>query len=68
MDLGFPSPLVGDSRLGRRVLVREGVNVVAGQERDDMTRNRVTLLGEGRLALTVDQPTAWAVVELEPIS
>jgi HK97 family phage major capsid protein len=60
--------LVGDSRLGGRVLVREGVNVIAGQEQDDMTRNRVTLLGEGRFGLTVDQPSAWAVVELEAVS
>jgi hypothetical protein len=56
--------LVGDTRLGARVLVREGVNVVAGQESDDLIRNRVTLLGEGRYGLAVDQPSAFCAVDL----
>jgi hypothetical protein len=56
--------LVGDTRLGGRVLVREGVSVVAGQESDDLIRNRVTLLGEGRFGLEVDQPSAFCAVDL----
>lgn len=63
---GLPqgSALVGDTRLGARALIREGVSVVAGQEADDLTRNLVTLLGEARLGLAVDQPSAWVEVAL----
>ena len=55
--------LVGDAALGATVFVREGVNVTASDsDQDDFTRNRVTLLGEGRFALAVWQPSAFAVV------
>jgi hypothetical protein len=52
--------LVGDSRVGARVGVRQGIGLVAGQDQDDMTRNRVTILVEGRWTPLVTVPTAFA--------
>lgn len=57
--------LVGDTRLGGRILVREGVNViVSDSDQDDFTRNNVTLLGEMRGDVIVEQPAAWCTVDL----
>jgi HK97 family phage major capsid protein len=56
--------LVGDFTLGARVYVREGVNVTIGNDSDDFTRNRVTMLGEGRFGLAVYQPAAFAYIPL----
>src|SRR4051812_7032931 len=66
-SLGIPqgSALVIDTRLALRLHVREGVHVVIGQESDDLVRNMATLLGEGRWAVTVEQPGAAALVHLE---
>ena len=59
------SVLVGDATRGATLFVREGVNVIASDsDQDDFVRNRVTLLGEGRFALAVWQPAAFAVVDL----
>lgn len=56
--------LIGDTTIGATVFVREGVNVTASDaDQDDFTRNRVTLLGEGRFALAIWQPSAFAEVE-----
>jgi hypothetical protein len=55
--------LVGDTRLGRRILVRSGISVVVSvSDQDDFVRKRATLLREGRFGLTVYQPTAWSAV------
>lgn len=58
-------------RPGRRhdhrlhLFVREGVTVlISDSDQDDFVRNRVTLLGEGRFALAVWQPSAFARVNL----
>ncbi len=57
--------LVGDTRGSIQVLVREGVNVlVSDSDQDDFLRNRVTLLGEGRFGLRIEQPAAWCAVDL----
>lgn len=67
--VGMPqgTALVGDTRLGARLHVREGVHVIiSDSDADDFTRNRATLLAEGRWALTVDQPNAWAQVHVVP--
>jgi len=57
--------LVGDFTLGATLFVREGVTVIASDsDQDDFLRNVVTLLGEGRFALAVWQPSAFAVVDL----
>ena len=53
--------LVGDSRVGARLGVRQGIGLVAGQESDDLVRNRVTILVEGRWTPLVTVPTAFAV-------
>ena len=58
--------LVGDSRVGARLGVRQGIGLVAGQEQDDMTRNRVTILVEGRWTPLVYVPSAFAVHDLTP--
>jgi HK97 family phage major capsid protein len=59
--------LVGDFTLGATLFVREGVNVLTSDsDQDDFTRNRVTLLGEGRFACALFQPSAFAIVNLEP--
>ena len=54
------SALIGSFAEGAILWIREAVNVVIGMESDDLIRNRVTLLGEMRAALTVIQPTAFA--------
>lgn len=55
--------LVGDFTLGTTVFVREAPNLrVSDSDQDDFTRNRTTLLGEGRFALAIWQPAAFAVV------
>ena len=56
--------LVGDFSAGCHLWVREGVSVVAGLDSDDFTRNRVTLLGEGRFGVTVNVPSYFTVVHL----
>ncbi|MDA0179024.1 phage major capsid protein [Solirubrobacter phytolaccae] len=60
------SALVGDAARGATVWVREGVQVLASDsDQDDFVRNRVTLLGEGRFALSVWEPAAFAVVRFK---
>jgi hypothetical protein len=50
---------------GATLFVREAVQVIASDsDQDDFVRNRVTLLGEGRFALAIWQPSAFAVVDL----
>ena len=56
--------LVGSFAEGAVLWIREAVNVVLGMESDDLIRNRITLLGEMRAALTVIQPTAFAIVDM----
>lgn len=57
--------LVGDATIGCTLFVREGVNVImSDSDQDDFVRNRVTLLGEGRFALAVWAPSAFARVRL----
>lgn len=57
--------LVGDATVGCTLFVREGVTVIASDsDQDDFLRNKLTLLGEGRFALAVWQPSAFAVVDL----
>lgn len=56
--------LVGDSRVGARLGVRQGIGLVAGQEQDDLSRNRVTILVEGRWTPLVTVPTAFAAHDL----
>lgn len=58
-------PLVGDS-MAATVLVREGVNVLASDsDGDDFRRNRVTLLGEARVAFPIWRPSSFAVADTE---
>jgi hypothetical protein len=57
--------LVGDATIGATIFVREGVSVImSDSDQDDFIRNKVTLLGEGRFALAIWQPSAFAVVDL----
>jgi len=58
--------LVGDSRVGAKLGVRQGIGLVAGQESDDLVRNRVSILLEGRWTPLVTVPTAFAVHDLPP--
>jgi hypothetical protein len=58
--------LVGDSRVGARLGVRQGIGLVAGQESDDLVRNRVTVLVEGRWTPLVSVPSAFALHDLTP--
>lgn len=58
--------LVGDSRVGARLGVRQGIGLVAGQESDDLVRNRVTILVEGRWTPLVNVPSAFAVHDMTP--
>jgi len=59
--------LVGDSVVGARLGVRQGIRLIVGdQDQDDMLRNRATLLVEGRWAPLVTVPTAFAVHDLTP--
>lgn len=56
--------LVGDAAIGATVFVREGVNVlVSDSDQDDFVKNKITMLGEGRFALAVWEPTAFTVVD-----
>lgn len=58
------NPLVGD-RMGATVLVREGVNIkTSDADQDDFVNNRVTVLGETRIAFPVWRPTAFAKAPL----
>lgn len=51
--------LVGDFNAGATLLVREAPNVrMSDSDQDDFTRNKVTVLAEGRFAFAVWQPTA----------
>lgn len=62
------SPLVGDS-MAATLLVKEGVNVlVSDSDQDDFIRNRVTLLGEARVAFPVWRPSSFAVADLSEVS
>jgi HK97 family phage major capsid protein len=57
--------LVGDFNIGAVVLVRESPNILlSDSDQDDFVRGRVTIMAEGRFALAVPQPTAFAVVQL----
>lgn len=58
--LGVDDVLVGDSRIGARLGVREPVRLVISQESDDLIKNMVTALAEGRWAPIVDVPGAFA--------
>ena len=51
--------VVADTRLAGRVIVREGANVrISDSDQDDVIRNKVTILAEGRFGVEVTQPTA----------
>jgi Phage capsid family len=57
--------LVGDWSQGATLWVREGVLVRSSDsDQDDFLKNRITLLGEGRYALTVERPVCFAEVHL----
>ena len=57
--------LVGDWAQGATLFVRESTNVrVSDADQDDYTRNRVTMLGEGRWGLAVWRPACFAVISL----
>ena len=56
--------LVGDSRVGAALGVRQGVTVSVGTESDDLIRNIATVLLEGRWAPMVLQPAALAHIDL----
>ena len=59
--------MVPDSRVAGRVIVREGANVtISDSDQDDFTRNKVTVLAEGRFGLEVEQPAAVCSVDLTP--
>jgi hypothetical protein len=57
---GAKEVLLGDSRIGAGLGVREGISIIVGQEADDMTRTRVAVLCEGRWAPLVAVPSAFA--------
>ena len=57
--------LYGSFSQGCRVWIRQAVNVAAGNDSDDWTRNRITLLGEMRAGLTVHIPSYFALVRLD---
>jgi Phage capsid family len=57
--------IVGDTNLGLTLLVREGAHVIVSDaDTDDLTRNRWTLLCEGRWALAVWVPAAFCTVTI----
>jgi HK97 family phage major capsid protein len=56
--------LFGSFGLGAHLWVREAANVILGLDSDDLTRNRVTLLGEGRFGVTINVPAYFALVHL----
>ena len=58
--LGDGEVVLGDSRVAARLGVRQGISLIAGQESDDLVRNRVTVLVEGRWTPLVAVPTAVA--------
>lgn len=60
--------LVGDWAVGATLFVREPVSVRLGEESDDMTRNMVTALGEGRFGFGVFQPLAFTLVHFAAAS
>jgi hypothetical protein len=56
--------IVGDTTVGMKLYVREAANIlISDADTDDMTKNKVTLLCEGRWALAVFVPTAFCIVE-----
>ena len=57
--------VVADTRLAGSIVVRQGANVlVSDADSDDFTKNRVTILAEGRFGLEIAQPAAFAKVAL----
>jgi hypothetical protein len=59
--LGDGEVIVGDSRISAKLGVRQGINVlISDSDQDDFTRNRVTILAEGRFTPLVAVPTATA--------
>ena len=57
--------LVGDWQRGATLYIREGVNCrLSDSDQDDFTRNRITILGEGRFGLAVWNPTCFCEVDL----
>ena len=56
--------LLGDSGIGAKLGIRSGLAVFVGQEQDDMTRNRVTILCEARVTPMVTVPSAFSKVAL----
>ena len=52
--------LAGDSLIGAKLGIRSGLSVSVGEESDDRTRNRVTILSECRVAPLVLVPAAFA--------
>ncbi len=56
--------LVGDSRVGAALGVRQGVTVAVGTEGSDLIQNVLTVLLEGRWAPMVLQPAALAHIDL----
>ena len=55
--------LVGDTTIGLTLQVREGANLrISDADTDDYTRNRVTLLCEGRWSLCVWIPAAFCTI------
>lgn len=57
---------VGDWTQGATLFVREATNLrISDSDQDDFTKNRVTLLAEGRFAVAICQPGAFATVHLQ---
>ena len=56
--------LFGNFSQGCRLWIREAPNIIIGLDTDDLTKNKVTILGEGRFAVTVEVPTYFTVVNL----
>lgn len=56
--------LFGSFGEGAHVWLREAVNVIVGLDSDDLTRNRVTLLGEMRGGVTINVPSFFTLVHL----
>ena len=55
--------LVGDWSVGCTLFVRQAVALyTSDSDQDDFVRNKVTMLGEGRFGLMIQQPTAFALV------
>jgi hypothetical protein len=62
--LSVGQALAGDSRIAATLGVRQGISLHVGQEQDDMTRNVVTVLVEGRWAPMVRVPSALALIAI----